>query len=124
VAQDAQAAGAGWKYQEVQRAAPSIMTPEMAATLPHPETWKCLSPIWPMEGRLVQMKNPLIVGKLTLSGALEMKRHHKELQTKLSRSEAVFGEDYTTPMKMFTEGTTTATTSCTRLCGNGCLSLN
>jgi len=80
-----------------------FMTPEMAASLPHPETWECLSSIWLMEDRPQQMRNPLIVGKLTLSAALEMKRHHEELQAKLGREDAVFGRDNAPPTKMFPE---------------------
>jgi hypothetical protein len=57
-----------------------------------------------MEDRPAEMRNPLLVGKLTLSAALEMKRHHEELQAKLGRGDAVFGKDYPPPMKMFSEG--------------------
>ncbi len=72
--------------------------------VPYPETIILLAPLWVMEDRPPEMRDPKMVGKLTVKTALEYKAQFEALEAKQGKGDTVFGKDNKIPSKKFGEG--------------------
>jgi hypothetical protein len=57
-----------------------------------------------MEDRPAEMQDPWNVGQITITAALDIKRHYEELTAKQGKGDAVFGKDNKPPVKNFESG--------------------